>query len=378
MTTVETYMRLSKDWIKPGIALLVSLCGVAQGAEPVTITAEDMFNVIGQSYKAYANKSDVAVGGRLGTTGGPQAWDFSTGPTDDIYQFDYVAVNDGGNGAEFPKAKIAERKIEQSNGSKAWLYFEQIPGVGRMVYGAHEAKINADKPSLVFEPPVVDFPDTISYGDKWQTVMSYKTDFLTFDTEPDPDDPDAEPGTFTIPMIIETSSEFAVDAYGVLILPSIGFGNCLRVNELAVITVKVDLEGQGTYETVATEFVRTYYWLREDYGIAAQIVSKQQQTPPPDNFSLAAHFIRTFEANHPKGTSPPQVAIKDLKLSFGQGSVLLTWAKNATAKSYRVEYTSKPGGTEPWTKLEETTNNLVFDTTTPGVPMRFYRVIPVN
>lgn len=369
---------MKKDWMRAGIVFLVTLGAIPQAWGQVTITAEDMFNQIGHYYKAYANKSDVAVSGKLGNVGGPQAWDFTSGPTDEIYRFDYVAVNDDGNGAEFTKAKIAERKTEQSNGAKAWLYFEQVPGLGRRVYGAHETKVNAERPALVFEPPIIDFPDTISYGDKWQTSTSMKTDLLSFDTEPDPEDPGGIPGTFNIPMIIETSSEFSVDAYGFINLPGISFGDCLRVNELVTYNFKVDFGGEGTFESVATEFSRNYYWLREDYGIAAQVLSKHQNTPPPDNFAMAAHFIRTFESNHPKGTSVQQPAIRDLKLTLQQGRALLNWTKSANAKAYRIEYTSNPSGSEPWVKLEETPSNFVIDTTVPGVSMRFYRVVPVN
>ena len=375
---MEITMNLLTDRLKTGLVLLTTLGAGAQAWGQVTITAEDMFNQIGQYYKAYANKSDVGVSGRLGTVGGPQAWDFTSGPTDDIYRFDYVAVNDGGNGAEFPSAKVAERKTEQANGSKAWLYFEQLPGQGRRVYGIHETKVNADKPALVFEPPIIDFPATISFGDKWQTSTSMKTDLLTFETDPDPEDPTSLPGAFNIPLIIETSSEFAVDAYGIINLPGIGFGDCLRLNELVTYNFKVDLSGDGTFENVATEFARSYYWLREDYGIAAQIISKSQSTPPTDTFATAAQFIRTFESNHSKGTSAKQPSIKDLKLSIQPGKAFLTWTKNATAKAYRVDYTINPGGSEPWIKLEETPSNFVLDTTVPGVSIRFYRVVPIN
>lgn len=371
-------MNSIKDRTKLDVVLLLSLCAATQTWGQVTIGSDDMFNRIGQDDKLYANRSDVVVSGRLGTTGGPQAWDFTSGPTDDVYRFDYVAVNDEGNGTDFPNAKIAERKTEQANGSKAWLYFEQVPGVGRKVYGAHEKKINADAPVLIFQPPVIDFPETISYGDKWAATMSYKTEFLTFDTQPDPDDPDSDGGSLTIPLIVETSSEFVVDAHGILNLPGISFGNALRVNELAMHTFKVDIEGNGSFETFATEFVRTYYWLREDNGIAAQITSKHQNTPPPDNFTTASHFIRMFESNHPKGTVTVAPAIRNLKLTINDGRALLNWTKNASAKSYRVEYTSKPGGTEPWTKLEETPNNFVLDATISSAPARFYRVVPIN
>src|SRR5271165_5905387 len=67
----------------------------------ITITSADMFNQVGQYYRAYANNTTntVAVSSMLGTTGGPQAWDFRTGPQDVTYRFDYTAANQGMSGA---------------------------------------------------------------------------------------------------------------------------------------------------------------------------------------------------------------------------------------------------------------------------------------
>src|SRR4051794_5444522 len=69
----------------------------------VTISSSDMFNQVGQYYRAYSNAgtNTVPVSGLLGTTGGPQAWDFSSGPVAVTNRFNYIPASQGSNGADF-------------------------------------------------------------------------------------------------------------------------------------------------------------------------------------------------------------------------------------------------------------------------------------
>src|SRR4029434_509458 len=73
----------------------------------VSITASDMFNQPGQYYKAYANATNhtsVSVSAMLRNTGGPQLWDFTSGPSDVIYRFDYLAATNAPHSADFVAA----------------------------------------------------------------------------------------------------------------------------------------------------------------------------------------------------------------------------------------------------------------------------------
>lgn len=349
----------------------------------IVITSQDMFNKVGQYYRYHANKGDVSVSGRLGEPGGPQVWNFTIGPTDDVYRFDIIAPNADGNGGPFPQAKFAERKTEESNGSKAWLFMEQVPGVGRKVYGFDEAKINVDKPAVVFTPAIVDFPDTISYGDTWATSMSYTTEFLTIDTQPDPDDPDSG-GPITIPLQVQENSTFKVDAFGTVILPNLSFGEALRVNAEVEQVFSVDLDGDGKFngqeDFTTREYFRTYYWLRRDHGIAVQITSTHSNAGPPrENFTTASQFVRMFETNHPKGgDNRPRAGISGFQIAVNKDQVLLTWNKVATITNYRVEYTTDISKTDGWVLLRTTTSNGLLDTIAPGAPMRFYRVVGIS
>ena len=131
-------------------------------AQPIIID-RDMTYKIGEYYKAYSNKPNVPVdvAGLLGKKGGPQFWDFSIGSKDDTLLYEYVDPKGTAIGAQFPKAKIAERKTTQSNGDQAWLLYEHVPNVGRTVYGAWNADELFLDPAKIFTVPVVDFPAQI-------------------------------------------------------------------------------------------------------------------------------------------------------------------------------------------------------------------------
>jgi hypothetical protein len=352
---------------------------VAQGQ--IIITAEDMFNKVGQYYKAYSNAKDHVLTGELGKAGTNEFWNFTKGPTDEILRFDYVTVDKGSIGKDFPKAKFVERKTEQGDGSQAWLFLEQAPGRGRIVYGFYEPKfpsiLGASNPSHLLDPPIVDFPETIRYGDAWDSSTSYRSDIVLLDTAPDPDDPEAGGGSFGIPIRIARNSSAKADAYGIINLPGIGFGDALRVNELVEQVTEADLFGEGSFETVSTDYIRNFYWLRKDYGVVAQITSRQQSAPPSDTFSTAAAFIRMFETNHGKSivtVTPPPEGITGFTITMGRGQVLLNWDTHPRATSYKVEHTPDPGRPEAWITLQTTQSNHLLDTTVPGAAVRFYRI----
>ncbi|MBM3838039.1 MAG: hypothetical protein FJ398_08745 [Verrucomicrobia bacterium] len=367
----------SKILFRLGLILAVNLSALSLAHAQINVTSRDIVYQIGQYYRAYANKGSVSVSGKLGIAGGPQVWDFTSGPVDQVYRFDYVAPSDGNHGADFPNAKIAERKTEEANGTRNWLYLEQVPGMGRKVYGFYDSDVNPNKPGVKFSEPIIDFPETINYKDTWTTSTSYQIDIATFDSEPDPEDPTAPPERISIAAIFKVTSTFTVDAHGLVNLPSIGFGEALRVNELVQYDVEVDLFGDGQFQPITQQFSRNYYWLRPGYGIVAQVNSREQSTPPPDNFTTATSFIRLFETNRSgqQGELPPP-GITGLKITLTSGRVLINWDK-ANTGLYRVEYTTNPGDKASWRKLGETKEPFLLDTMTNSGATRFYRIVGV-
>ena len=331
-----------------------------------------MFTQVGQYYRAYANTADTDVSSRAGAVGGPQAWDFLTGPAETTYRFDYRPVPETGYAAEFPDARFAERKTDESDGAEAFLFLEQAAGKGRMNYGFVDPAFSETHPASPFLPPIRDFPETISLDDAWSAATTFESEIALPDIG-DPEDPDGG-GAFVIPTLITYTATAKADAFGVVNQPGIGFGECLRVNELSQYDVAVDLGLGDGYQTISTQFVRNYYWLRKGRGIVVQITSRQLDVPPADDFPVAAAFVRMFETNHPEGVVETP-SIKDLKLTLSDQGALLTWTKASGLTNYRLEYTASAGSA--WQTLKTTTANFVIDEAAnkPGTPARMYRVV---
>ena len=348
------------------------LLAVAQAADgPVTITSFDMFNEAGQYYRAYAADTATDVSGLTGSPGpDQQVWSFATGPEDDVFRFDYLNPSAAGDiAALFPLAQLVERKTEESDGGIAMMFLDQQAGRGRVNFGFWDpATVQAgfDDPSGIFDPPLLDFPESITLGSSWNATGTFLN------------------STLTVPTRVIYSATAGADAWGIVTLPKLGFVDCIRVNELAEYTIQVDLnfgidpetgepvEG-GNYETLAVYYVRTLYWMAKGKGIVVQITSQESATPPPDSFSSAAQFVRMFETNHPKGSTDP-LPVTDLRVDRNDDRVLLSWTKPLNASSFRVEYAARLGFSAIWETLTTTTSNFALDTI-PRTGNRLYRVV---
>lgn len=153
----------------------------------VTIRSADMFSQVGEYYRAYVNAQpedpisplqSFPIREQVGESGGPHLWDFSEGPTETIRRFDYVDPRKTIVGASFPEVSVAERMTLESTGEVKWLLFEQIPLVGRRVYGAFDPLF--DEIAIVFDQPIIDFPDPMQFGDKWSTSLSFTNSVSLF------------------------------------------------------------------------------------------------------------------------------------------------------------------------------------------------------
>jgi hypothetical protein len=338
-----------------------------------------MMNQTGLYYRAYANAYDpkdpstgFATGHIMGSTGSGQFWDFSGGPTNRVYRYDYLSPAGIAEAADFPEAKIAEKKTtENSPDGASWLFFEQVQAVGRKVYGFYDSEFSADTPSNVFNPAITDFPDQIRYNDTWST----STTILTSIAVVDPEIFDAFDAQITF------TSTFKVDAYGTIELPKLGFDDGLRVNESQTIAIAVDLEGNGQFQNIETDYTRNYYWLRPGLGIVAQLNSTQNTTPPPDNFDQATVFTRLFETNKkPEEPCATPGSVNDLKISVNaRKQVLLKWGAAACTSQYRVEYSST-GAAEPgsWKSLGNPISQQYYLDEAPVDSQRFYRIVSLK
>jgi hypothetical protein len=349
--------------MKQGFVFGMVILSASLAHGQVIITSQDMFNAIGQYYRVYANANGTStdVTGLAGNPGGPQTWDFTTGPQTTTYRFDYVNINDGGNGTDFTQAKFAERQTDESTSNAiAWLYLDQVPGVGRRNYGY--VNPGGDPTEGLFNPFIVDFPDPLKYQASWTAKTTY--DFTVLGV---------------LPARINYTASATVDAFGTIILPILGSSDCLRVNELDQYDTLVDMDLTGNYQPLETDYVRSYYFFRPGHGIAAEIVSQQSTSTAPDNnFTQAAQFVRMFESSRSSSTNQPSTGIAGLKLTIAQGVPQLSWNSASNVTAYQVQYTSNLLGTISWQPLATTTNTSYLDSSITNSPLRFYRVASTN
>ena len=83
-----------------------------------------------------------------------------------------------------------------------------------------------------------------------------------------------------------------VDAWGSLILPEgLGEYECLQIN----------YEEQYTFYymgvAVGYSYIRSYYYLVEDLGIAVIIASLEDENPVPNTFNIARTYARLYETS---------------------------------------------------------------------------------
>ncbi len=353
--------------------LAVSLASSVSASAQITISGSDLFTRIGQFYEAYVSK-DVNVSGLLGTPGATaQAWDFTEGSTNLVYRFDYLPVGASPDGTAFPDATYAERLTDQSTGTEKWMFLHHAPGEGRRNYGFHDPEFSSSQPTAIFEPPITDFPDRIGFGDTWKAATEFMSE-ISFGI---PGDDEDGGGDFAIPTRVTYNSAAKVDAFGLVNHPRLGFGECLRVNELSEYDIAVDFGLGDGFMSVATQYVRTYYWLRRGHGIVVQVTSRQLDTPPPDDFAVAAAVVRMYATNHEEPVVDVP-AIHGFKITLGKEGALLQWTKAAGLARYRIE--QAPAAAGPWTLLGETASNFHLDAAAnkPGVPTRFYRLSGFN
>ncbi|MDP6678624.1 MAG: hypothetical protein QF927_05555 [Verrucomicrobiota bacterium] len=367
--------RLAKRWILGWAAAFGLMAIPSEAAGQITITTKDMFTKEGQYYKMYSNfvghfseapQEEVDVFDYIGEAGEDQVWDFREGPEDELIRFDYVKPSAIDTDVEFEGATLVERATYDSTGKQKSLFVDLKPGAGRYVYGFHDESIDKENPAIPFNGRLLDFPAVIQYDDEWKASTSYeyvtRSELLDFDS----------------PTKIVYESEMKVDAYGIIMLPGLGFHDCLRINEVVKNVAFVKIPGViDDWQEAITQFTRNYYWLSKDMGIVAQISSYPDSVPPADEFSVASALWRQFENNHGKSTETAQpVEGLELSLDPNKKRILLSWKKAENTVEYLVQY-SDTLGADSWRELKKTTGNFVLDDIS-SEKHRFYRIVSLE
>ena len=180
------------------------------------------------------------------------------------------------------------------------------------------------------------------------------------------------------PTKVVYESEMKVDAFGIIMLPELGFQDCLRINEQVKNVAYVKIPGViDDWQEAATYFTRNYYWLCKDMGIVAQITSVMDTAPIADDFTVATVFWRQFENNHGESTGEPQ-PVEGLEIAYDpNGSrVLLNWKKAENTVEYLVQY-SDNFRADRWRDLKKTSGNFALDDIS-SKKSRFYRIVSLE
>ena len=369
--------------MKIKILLLVLISGFwcwNQASSQVVITSADMFNEEGLYYKAYSNgDAKVSAVNIIGSEGGPNFWDFTAGPRNEVIKFDYLEPSDSIFVDEFPEATIMERaRVEETGEMLGEIFFESVEGLGRKVYGfvrdtndPAQLVLGLDGP-LKFKVPQVDFPANIKYGDEWSNV-------ITFDTNIDIGGGLGSLGQFRI--IIK--DDFIVDAYGFAELENIGFVDVLRLNTVTSQDVQIQ-QDDGTFVSMgATSYVRIYRWLAQGKGIVAELTSDVSSdlsgnaSPPSKIFETGSKYFRMFETNKENsGGCSSADPVSDLRISWDTNNnrVFLRWTKVECASKYRVLSSTDLSDKSSWELVEETNKDFSFDILPDSDQHRWYKV----
>ena len=251
--------------------LMICFVSSQQIFSQITITLSDIEYQNGEYYKMYSRDGSIyIVTGLTGKIGGPYTWDFSTGPTDSDYLFEYVLPSSTPCSGDFPLATVVEKKT--GGGDPAYMYLDFKPDTGRVNYGV------CQPPTLpipyVFNPPIVDFTDPVDYMDNWSGTTTFEAESSGF--------------------VLDVNYDFNAfcNAYGEIILPDgLGTFPCLQVDYLE--HYKFYWSGILMQES----YIRSYYWIIPEAGIAVIISSEEGSVPPPVAFDYSKVFSRMYESS---------------------------------------------------------------------------------
>jgi hypothetical protein len=313
------------------------LCAVPAVAQPV-FSSSSLPGNVGQYVRAYYS-TNVNVASMLALTNGAQYWDFSAPQQsyESVQRTDIVGPDDAGDAASFPAATYAERDTLEPTNQIAWRYYT-LTNQGRVYYGFDDPVNDPVTPLAVFLQPTLDVPASVQSGQTWNRTVDWLNVADSF---------------------IVISNHFAtsatVDAYGTLVLPSIGSVPALRVHEI---------QSYQFYEVGVLLNAYTnqyYYWLVPGLGIAAQVNNISDNSLPSTN-----SVLRVFESNY--FTDTP---VTGLQIHIQNNSALLGWNAISNISEYRVESLGSLNNTT-WQLLGLPTTNAWSDAVTGT--QKFYRV----
>ena len=164
----------------------------------------------------------VTIGppGFNGYTNLSQYWDFSQPqqPYECVLRTDIIPPENGTNNEQFPDAVYAEQDtLDGTNflGCRYYGWDDDDTNSGRVFYGMDVPTDQSITPWAAFNPPVVDIPSSVQYGQTWSGSLYWFANC-----------------TILVPLSNYYSFTATADAYGTLVLPQLGEVPALRIHEV--------------------------------------------------------------------------------------------------------------------------------------------------
>lgn len=279
---------------------LITLAALPLAAQPV-FTADDLPDIGYEATLIQDTVKPIIVD--VGTTGGPQTWDFSREVFGDTVPFEVLEPADTPVADSFPDAEFVYHLagvLQDTITGDLWQYY-QTTSTQMLMIGDY-AESYSIRLYHDYDPDRVASVFPLQMDAEWQD--SYHTlDSL---------DPF---GLFILEMTSSSSSK--VDAWGTVIVPADTFDEALRY-----ITYDTTLMIQTKMGTPDTLLQRTinYTWVAAEVGAVVRISSLEDEIDP--QFDTAGTYVVLTENNFTPGieetkmTAPPEIHISDQKVFF--------------------------------------------------------------
>lgn len=250
----------------------VILAALPLAAQPV-FTEEDLPSI---GYEAtFAEDTSDIILVYVGSTGGPQRWDFSRKVEGDTIPFEVLDPATTPVGFLFPDAEFAYHQagtLADTISGEMWQYFSttqtEMLIIGDYIESYHPI-IDSIKITHVYEPDRINSVFPLQMGAEWHDY------FHTVDSL----DPT---GVFTIETTSSSSSR--VDAWGTVITPADSFVTLRYVTyDTTLIIVRI----MDVLDTILSRTIN-YSWVAADVGPVAYITSLDDEQNP--EFDTASSY----------------------------------------------------------------------------------------
>lgn len=287
---------------KISVFFAVILVALPLVAQPV-FTEEDLPSI---GYEAtFAEDTSDIILVDVGSTGGPQTWDFSHEVEGETTPFEVLDPNTTPVGFLFPDAEfvyhLAGTLMDTLSG-EIWQYYKttstEMLMVGDYIESYHPI-LDSIKITHNYEPDRMNSVFPLQMGAQWQDF------FHTVDSL----DPT---GVFTIETTSSSSSR--VDAWGTVITPADSFA---ALRYVTYDTTDIIVRIMAVPDTILSRTIN-YTWVAADVGPVMLIASLNDEINPEFNTASSYRVLTSYEAiaEHPEPELAPLLRIAGDQVLF--------------------------------------------------------------